>query len=233
MSSVISAALAYLASWFQSRHAMQLEILALKHQLAVYQHRVKRPQLQPADRLFWAWLSQLWSGWQQVLEFVQPRTVIAWQKKRFRDYWRRLSESGRPGRPTLSKEVRELIQDMWRCNPTWGSPRIVGELHKIGIDVAKSTVEAYRPVLMALNVVDGINHTSCSRSKDITESESSCHQSGLHGGCPNHHTEFQRTMRSDEVVEAPNQLEMFRQVLISTGMTEAATAQIRTTVPHR
>ena len=34
---------------------------------------------------------------------------------------------------------------MWRCNPTWGSPRIVGELHKIGIDVAKSTVEAYRP----------------------------------------------------------------------------------------
>jgi hypothetical protein len=51
MSSVISAALAYLASWFQSRHAMQLEILALRHQLAVYQNSVKRPQLQPADRL--------------------------------------------------------------------------------------------------------------------------------------------------------------------------------------
>ncbi|MDH3604147.1 MAG: integrase [Candidatus Tectomicrobia bacterium] len=145
MSPVISTALAYLASWFQSRHAMQLEILALKHQLAVSQHSVKRPQLQPVDRLFWAWLARLWSGWQQVLEFVQPRTVIAWQKKRFRDYWRRLSESGRPSRPTVSKEVRELIQDMWRCNPTWGSPRIVGELHKLGIDVAKSTVEAYRP----------------------------------------------------------------------------------------
>lgn len=145
MSSVISAGLAYLASWFQSRHTMQLEILALRHQLAVYQHSVKRPPLQPADRFFWAWLSRLWSGWQQVLEFVQPRTVIAWQKKRFRDYWRRLSESGKPGRPTISKEVRELIEDMWCCNPTWGSPRIVGELHKIGIDVAKSTVEAYRP----------------------------------------------------------------------------------------
>jgi putative transposase len=71
MSPVISAALAYLTLWFQSRHAMQMEILALRHQLAVYQHSVKRPQLQPADRLFWAWLSQLWSGWQQVLEFVQ------------------------------------------------------------------------------------------------------------------------------------------------------------------
>jgi len=124
---------------------MQLEILALKHQLAVYQHSVKRPSLQPTDRLFWAWLSRLWSGWQQVLEVVQPRTVIAWQKKRFRDYCRRLSESGKPGRPPISKEVRELIQDMWRCNPTWGSPRIIGELHKIGIDVAKSTVAAYRP----------------------------------------------------------------------------------------
>jgi hypothetical protein len=88
MSSVISAALAYLASWVQSRHAMQLEILALRHQLAVYQNSVKRPQLQPADRFFWAGLSRLWSGWQQVLEFVQPRTVIAWQKKLFRDYWR-------------------------------------------------------------------------------------------------------------------------------------------------
>jgi putative transposase len=144
MSSVISAGLAYFAAWFQSRHAMQLEILALRHQLAVYQHSVKRPQLQPADRLFWAWLARLWSGWQAVLEFVQPRTVIAWQKKRFRDYWRRLSESGKPGRPTISKEVRKLIQDMWWSNPTWGSPRIVGELRKLGITVAKSTVEKYR-----------------------------------------------------------------------------------------
>ena len=145
MPSVLSAAIAYLASWLQSRHAMQLEILALRHQLAVYQQSVKRPQLQPADRFLWAWLSRLWSGWRQVLEFVQPRTVIAWQNKRFRDYWRRLSQGGKPGRPAVSNEVRDLIQDMWRANPTWGSPRIVGELRKIGITVAKSTVEKYRP----------------------------------------------------------------------------------------
>src|SRR5919106_5560692 len=145
MSSVISAALAYLTTWFQSRHAMQLKILALRHQLAVYQNSVKRPQLQPADRFFWAWFSRLWSGWQHTLEFVQPRTVLAWQKKRFRDYWRRLSQSGKPGRPAISKEVIELIRDMWRSNPTWGSPRIVGELGKLGIHVAKSTVEKYRP----------------------------------------------------------------------------------------
>jgi hypothetical protein len=79
------------------------------------------------------------------LEFVQPRTVLAWQRKRFRDYWRELSQSGKPGRPAISKEVRDLIQDMWRANPTWGSPRIVGELRKLGITVSKSTVETYRP----------------------------------------------------------------------------------------
>ena len=150
MLSVISAARAYLASWFQSRHAMQLEILALRHQLAVYQNSVKRPPLRPADRFFWSCFSRLWSGWQHTLEFVQPRTVLAWQKKRFRDYWRRLSQSGKPGRPPTSKEVRNLIRDMWCSNPTWGSPRIMGELHKLGITVAKSTVEKYRPRISKL-----------------------------------------------------------------------------------
>jgi putative transposase len=145
MPSVILAALAYLASWCQSRHAMHMEILALRHQLAVYQHTVKRPKLRPSDRLFWAWLSRLWPGWQQALAFVQPRTVIAWQQKRFRDYWRRLSQKSKLGRPPIAKEVVDLIRDMWRCHPTWGSPRIMSELRKLGIDVAKSTVEKYRP----------------------------------------------------------------------------------------
>jgi transposase InsO family protein len=122
-----------------------MEFIALRHQVAVYQQSLSRPKLQPADRLLWVWLSRLWPGWQDALEFVRPRTVIAWQKQRFRDYWRRLSQSGKPGRPTISKEVIDLIRDMWRSNPTWGSPRIMGELHKIGINVAKSTVEKYRP----------------------------------------------------------------------------------------
>jgi hypothetical protein len=122
-----------------------MEFIALRHQVAVYKQSVPRPKLRPTDRLLWVWLSRLWSGWHQAVAFVQPRTVIAWQKKRFRDHWRRLSRQGTPGRSVLSKEVRELIQDMWQSNPTWGSPRIVGEPQKLGIDVAKSTVEKYRP----------------------------------------------------------------------------------------
>jgi putative transposase len=78
------------------------------------------------------------------LAFVQPRTVIAWQRQRFRDHWSRLSQHGTPGRPTVAKEVRNLIRTMWQANPTWGAPRIVGELRKLGIEVAKLTVEKYR-----------------------------------------------------------------------------------------
>jgi hypothetical protein len=84
-------------------------------------------------------------GWQQALEFVQPRTFLTWQKKRFRDYWRRLSQTGKPGRPAISKAVRDLSRDMWCSNPTWGWPRIVGELRKLEITVVKSTLEKYRP----------------------------------------------------------------------------------------
>ena len=141
---VLSALLAFVVGLFRSRASLCLEHLALRHQLAVYHQSVDRPRLRSTDRLFWAWLSRWWSGWQEAVAFVQPRTVIAWQRKRFRDHWRRLSQRGKPGRPTIAKEVRTLIRDMWQANPTWGSPRIVGELRKLGIDVAKSTVERYR-----------------------------------------------------------------------------------------
>jgi putative transposase len=145
MPSVFSALIAYILSHCRSYKSLRLENMALRHQLAVYQHTVKRPKLRPFDRLFWVWLSRLWPEWKAALEVVQPRTVIAWQKTRFRDYWRHLSQSGKPGRPAVAKDVRNLIRDMWRSNPMWGSPRIVGELRKLGITVAKSTVETYRP----------------------------------------------------------------------------------------
>jgi transposase InsO family protein len=144
MPPVVSAFLGFVIALFQSRASLHLENLALRHQLAVYQRTVPRPRLRPTDRLFWAWLSRLWSAWQDALAFVQPRTVIAWQRQRFRDHWRQLSQPGTPGRPAVAREVRALIQHMWQANPTWGSPRIVGELRKVGIDVTKSTVEKYR-----------------------------------------------------------------------------------------
>jgi transposase InsO family protein len=145
MPSILAVLLTSIGTWFRSRLSLQIEIVTLRHQLAVYKQTVHRPRLRPTDRLFWAWLSRLWSGWQSVLAFVQPRTVIAWQHKRFRDHWRHLSQQGQPGRPAAAKDIRALIRDMWHANPTWGSLRIVGELRKLGVEVAKSTVEKYRP----------------------------------------------------------------------------------------
>lgn len=122
---------------------MQLEILALRHQLSVYKHSNKRPKIKLADRMFWIWLSKIWSDCFDHLIFVKPETVIKGQRKRFRGHWTKLSRKGKPGRDKVAKEIRELIRKMSKPNPTWGSPRIMGELKKLGIEVAKSTVEKY------------------------------------------------------------------------------------------
>jgi transposase InsO family protein len=80
---------------------------------------VPRPCIQPTDRLFWSWLARAWSGWEDVLVLVQPRTVVAWQQKRFREHWRRLSQRGKPGRPVIAMELHDLIRTMSQANPTW------------------------------------------------------------------------------------------------------------------
>jgi putative transposase len=79
-----------------------------------------------------------------VLSFVQPRTVIAWQRKRFRDHWAKLSQGSKTGQPAVNQEIRALIRKLSTANPMWGSPRIVGARRKLGSEVAKSTVEKYR-----------------------------------------------------------------------------------------
>jgi hypothetical protein len=89
----------------------------------------------------WSFLAKVWSDWKQALIFVKPETVIRWQRKRFREHWKRLSRSGEPGRPSVPNEVKELILTMSSMNPTWGSPRIVGELAKVATVIAKSTIE--------------------------------------------------------------------------------------------
>ena len=127
----------------RSRLSMQLEILALRYQLTVYQRSGTKPRLKPTDRLLWAWLSRAWSGWQEALVFVKPATVVAWQRRRFREHWARLSRQRKPGRPAIPLEVRDLIRRMSRANPTWGAPHIVGELGKLGIVVAQTTVRKY------------------------------------------------------------------------------------------
>lgn len=126
MPPVVYAILSALCALFKSRRSLRVENIALRHQLAIYQRTVKRPRIRPTDRIFWSWLSRRWAPWRELLAFVQPATVVAWQRKRFRDHWTRLSRSGNRGRPLISNEIRELIRQISGANPLWGTPRIVG-----------------------------------------------------------------------------------------------------------
>jgi hypothetical protein len=79
--------LSTLRSCFQTRSALQLEILALRHQMNVLRRSQRgRIRLTEVDRLLWTWLLHLWSGWRSVLIIVKPETVIAWHRRGFRQY---------------------------------------------------------------------------------------------------------------------------------------------------
>jgi hypothetical protein len=127
---------AFFAS-FRSRAALQLEILALRHQLGVLQRSVKRPKLAPADRLLWAWLCAARNDWQSSVLIVKASTVIGWNRQGFRLFWAWKVRHGKQGRPAVPKEVRQLIRAMSRENPLWGAPRIHGELLKLASTSAR------------------------------------------------------------------------------------------------
>ena len=80
---VFATLLATLSSTVRSRAALELENLALRHQIGVLQRSAKRPKLTPVDRLLWAWLSHIWSDWRSALAIVQPETVLAWHPRAF------------------------------------------------------------------------------------------------------------------------------------------------------
>jgi transposase InsO family protein len=144
MFSLLVSAFTALCSSFRRRAALQLEILALRHQINVLRRSQRgRVHLVTADRLFWTWLMHLWSGWRSALAIVKPETVIAWHRKGFRLYWTWKSRHGQPGRPALAKVTRALIRRMSLANPLWGAPRIHEELLKLGIDLSQATVAKY------------------------------------------------------------------------------------------
>ena len=143
MNPVFRSLLSTLFSCLRARASSQVEILALRHQVIVLQRARKRPSLKAADRLLWVWLSRVWAQWRTALVIVKPATVIAWQRKGFRLYWTWKSKAGKKGRPSISREVRELIQKMSRANSIWGAPRLHGELQKLGINISQATVAKY------------------------------------------------------------------------------------------
>ena len=104
---------------------------------------MKRPKLTPADRLLWAWLCAVWEDWSSGVFIMKASTVAGWHRKGFGLFWTWKIGRGKLGRPSVPKEVRELIRTMSRDNPLWGAPRIHGELLKLGIEIGETSVSKY------------------------------------------------------------------------------------------
>src|ERR1700716_2918048 len=153
MITVLSAVVSLLSFRLRGRASLELELVALRHQVAVLRPQGALPRRQPparpklfrADRLLWVWLYRIWPQALHIMVLVKPATVIQWHRKGFRLYWRWRSRSGHPGRPKTPRETRDLIRKMSIANPLWGAPRIHGELLKLGIVVSQATVGRYMP----------------------------------------------------------------------------------------
>src|ERR1700680_1220753 len=133
-----------LARCFRSRQRLLFESLALRQQLAVLKRKHPKPRLKAVDKLFWVLARYFWSAWKQSLIVVSPETVVRWHRAGFRMYWSMISKVRKQvGRKRLSREVRELIFRMVAENPTWGAPRIHGELLMLGFDVSERTISRW------------------------------------------------------------------------------------------
>jgi transposase InsO family protein len=132
-----------LVSPLKSRARLEAEIVILRQQLMVLRRRMpSKPKLAATDRLLFVWLYRLFPSVLNAITIIQPETVVRWHRSGFRLYWRCKSRS-HGGRPKVPEEIRRLIREMSLANRLWGAPRIHGELLKLGIEVAQSTVAKY------------------------------------------------------------------------------------------
>jgi len=122
----------------RSEFTKDVELLVLRHQLAVLRRRQPRPRLRPADRAFLAALSRILPRRRCQGLIVTPQTLLRWHRHLVRRRWTQPQRSA--GRPPIERRVRELVLRLARENPRWGYPRIAGELLKVGVRVSPSTV---------------------------------------------------------------------------------------------
>jgi len=134
--------LGWLVSYFSCRVDLVLETW-LSVLMALHAQRTCR-RLTALHKLFWVALRMCWSGWRQPLVLVTPKTVVNWHRPEFRLYWTWISRVSQvEGRKRVSKEVCALIFRMVAENPTWGAPRIHGELLQLGFDLSERSVSRW------------------------------------------------------------------------------------------
>jgi putative transposase len=131
-------ALAVAALRLRSREFKELEIVVLRHELAVLRRQVSRPRLEESDRVFLAAASRILSGTGRQSFFVRPDTLLGWHRRLVRRRWTYAGR--RPGRLAISNDVVALVLRLARDNPRWGYQRIVGELAGVGVCVSATSV---------------------------------------------------------------------------------------------
>ena len=133
----------FVVSLFSSKGRLEGEIVILRHQLNILHRRMpSRARLTLIDRLIFVLLNRWRPSVLNAVTIVKPETVVRWHREGFRLYWRWKSRA-RGGRPRIPNELRRLIREISLANALWGAPRIHGELLKLGIEVAQSTVAKY------------------------------------------------------------------------------------------
>ena len=115
MVAILSALVSIFAFRFRGRASLEIELIALRHQVTVLRRqRPGRLQLSFLDRLLWVWLYRIWPQVIDAMVLVKPATVVQWHRTGFRLHWR--WRSRRPGRPKTEIEIRDLIRRMSRAN---------------------------------------------------------------------------------------------------------------------
>jgi putative transposase len=122
---------------FRSAEAKEIEILVLRHELAVLRRQHPRPRLQPTDRALLAAWSRLLPRARWSVFLVRPETLLRWHRRMVARRWTYPSTS--KGRPPITEEVQQLVVRLARENPRWGYQRIHGELLRLGLRVSVSS----------------------------------------------------------------------------------------------